>query len=334
MKKWICLLLIACLLTSTLIGCSPKESDNSEQQGSSEPVTVRIAGLKGPTSIGMIRLFEEKPSLGENVDSVYEVAQSPDVLVSKLLSQEVDFATLPTNTAAQLYNKDGNYQLAAISIWGVLYLLTEDENIQSFSDLKGKQIESSNKGTTPDVLFRYLLQKNGLDPESDVALNYDLPHVELAQSMAAGKIETAVLPEPFATMVTLKNENVHIALDFQEEWRKISKSDTSYPQTCLVVNKDFAQTHPDIVKNFLEHYKASIDWMNENPAEAGTLVEKHDIGLQAKMAEKAIPRCNMRFESAEKAAPTVEEYLNMLLEFSPQDIGGKLPDENFYYIEK
>ena len=78
--------------------------------------------------------------------------------------------------------------------------------------------------------------KNGLDPESDVALNYDLPHVELAQSMAAGKIETAVLPEPLQQWSHLKRKRTYRP-GFPRRVEKISKSDTSYPQTCLVVNK-------------------------------------------------------------------------------------------------
>ena len=78
MKK-ILSVLIAIILLFSIGGCSKQEEPYKKE-------IVKIAGLKGPTSIGMIKMFKEKPFLGENLESEYEVAQSPDILVSKLLS--------------------------------------------------------------------------------------------------------------------------------------------------------------------------------------------------------------------------------------------------------
>ncbi|WZL73456.1 ABC transporter substrate-binding protein [Clostridiaceae bacterium 35-E11] len=345
MKKLLSVLM-ALVLIMSVVGCTAQQeetSDNVQQQtpteesqeeASEEQIIAKISGLKGPTSIGMIKMFEEKPSLGENIASTYQVAESPDILVARLLSKEVDFAALPTNVAAKLYNKGAGYNLAAVNIWGVLYVMTQEDNIKDWKDLKGKTINAVAKGSTPDVVFRYLLEKNGLDPEKDVTLDYTLGHVELAQSMSAGKINMGVLPEPFVTNVGMKNEKAQIALNLQDEWKKALGTETSYPQTCIVVREEFAQAHPEAVARFLEELKKSIDWVNANAVEAGVLVEKHEIGMTAKMAEAAIPRCNLRFEDAQKAKEVVDEYLNVLFDYSPKDVGGKLPDENFYYYQK
>lgn len=317
-----------------MVGCSKQEDlkeENIQVEEKKEEVSVKVTGLKGPTSIGMIQLFEENPSLGENIDVEYEVSQSPDLLVSKLVSKEVDFAALPTNVAAKLYNKGAGYELAAVNTWGVLYVMTQGEEIETWEGLKGKKIHSIAKGSTPDVVFRYLLKKNGLDPEKDVTLDYTLGHVELAQAMAGGKVKMAVLPEPFVTMVSMKNKEATIAMNLQDEWKKVLGNDAKLPQGCLVVREEFAKDHPQVVKNFLEEYEKSIHWVNENEKEAGILVEKHGIGMKAKMAEMAIPRCNIRFEDAKDSKDAVERYFKILQEFSPKDIGGKLPDENFYY---
>ncbi|MBF8983950.1 ABC transporter substrate-binding protein [Lutibacter sp. B2] len=326
MKKILSVLIVIILLFS-IGGCSKQEDSYKKE-------IVNIAGLKGPTSIGMIKMFEEKPLLGENLESEYEVAQSPDILVSKLLSKEVDFAALPTNVAAKLYNKKVGYELVAVNTWGVLYIMTQDEDIKDWNDLKGKHINAIAKGSTPDIVFRYLLEKHGLNPETDVTLDYTLGHIELAQSMVAGKVKIALLPEPFVTMVKMKNKEASIAMNIQDEWKNTLGVENAFPQGCLVVRKEFAQKQPDAVERFLEEYKKSIDWVNENKEEAGVLVEKYGIGMKAKMAEMAIPRCNISFKDAKNAKKSVEDYFKVIYDFSPKDIGGKLPDEDFYYHKK
>ncbi|MCT4606987.1 MAG: ABC transporter substrate-binding protein [Marinisporobacter sp.] len=335
MKKIVSFMMIFVLLF-TIVGCSKQEAPekNTKEEKVVEKEAVKIAGLKGPTSIGMIKMFEEKPLLGENIDASYEVEATPDLLVSKLLSKEVDFAALPTNVAAKLYNKGAGYKLAAVNTLGVLYVMTQGEEINNWEALKGKKINVIAKGSNPDVVFKYLLEKNGLDSEKDVKLDYTLSHAELAQAVAAGKIDIAVLPEPFVTMVSMKNKNAKIVMNIQEEWKKALGEDAALLQGCLVVREEFAQENPQAVKSFLEEYEKSINWVNENASQAGTLVEKHGIGMKAKMAEMAIPRCNIVFKDAKNSQKTVEEYLKVIYDFSAKDVGGKLPDENFYYNQK
>ncbi|MCT4619462.1 MAG: ABC transporter substrate-binding protein [Marinisporobacter sp.] len=335
MKKILSFMMILVLLF-TIVGCSKQEvkDESVKEEKVVEKQVVKIAGLKGPTSIGMIKMFEEKPLLGENIDASYEVAATPDLLVSKILSKEVDFAALPTNVAAKLYNKGAGYKLAAVNTLGVLYMMTQGEEINNWEELKGKKINVIAKGSNPDVIFKYLLEKNGLDPEKNVMLDYTLSHAELAQAVAAGKIDIAVLPEPFVTMVSMKNENAKIVMNIQKEWKKALGEDAALLQGCLVVREEFAQKNPEVVKNFLVEYEKSIDWVNENTKEAGMLVEKHGIGMKAKMAELAIPRCNIVFKDTQNSQKTVDEYLKVIYDFSAKDVGGKLPDENFYYNQK
>lgn len=311
------------LLLSATAGCSATK--NSEKE------SVNIAGLQGPTSIGMIKMIEDKPLLGQNVEAIYQVIPTPDIMVSKLLKKEVDFAIIPTNLAAKIYNKGVDYKLAAMSTWGVLYLVGNEAGIKEWKDLKGKTINSIGKGTTPDFVLRYLIQKNGLNPENDITFDYSIEQVELAEAVIANKVKLALLPEPFVTMTLTKNKNIAIIMDLQDEWNKITDGKVPLAQSGLAVRGEFAQRYPDIVAKVLDQYKKSISWVNNNPVEAGILVEKHNIGFKAEIAEQAIPRCNQRYQDAQTAKEAVDTYLKLICDFSPNDIGGKLPDENFYY---
>ena len=59
------------------------------------------------------------------------------------------------------------------------------------------------------MVFRYLLEENGIDSIKDVTLDYTVEQIELAQLMISDKAEIAVLPEPFVTMVLAKNEKIY-----------------------------------------------------------------------------------------------------------------------------
>jgi len=341
MKKVIATMLAFCMLGVLLIACTPKveapesgqgvsneENTEDNNTANSERITVKVAAPGGPTTVSLVKMFKENPSLGENVEVTYESVKSPDLMAAKILSGEVDFTVIPTNLAATLYNKGVKYKLGASTVWGVLYIAGTD-TITSWQDLKGKEIATLGRGLTPDILFKYLLKENGLDPEKDIKLNYLSGPQELAQSVLTGKTSIAVLPEPVLSTVTMKKEYIKIILDLQEEW-ELATGNTSYPQSSLFIKDEIIQRYPEVVDAFLKEYKNSIEWINENPKEAGEWVEELNIGLDSKTAEKSIPGSNLKFVPASEGKNSIEEFLRVLMDFSPESIGGKLPDEGLY----
>jgi NitT/TauT family transport system substrate-binding protein len=321
--------------TNDVTASNSTESFNNTGESSSngtaaEKITVNIGSLKGPTSIGMIKMHEEKPQLSDKITANYIIVPNPEIMVSKLLSGEIDIATLPTNVAAKLYNKGLGYNLAAVTGYGVLYILDNTGELKDWSSLKGKKINVISKGSTPDVALRFLLEKNGLDARNDVKLDYTLEQVELSQMMIANKAEIAILPEPFVTMVLSKNSQVKIALDIEKEWKKVQNGNPM-PMSCIVVKSTLIDNNKEEIDNFLKLYRESIDWVNANIEDAAVLVEKNEIGMDTETAEEAIPRCNIKFTEISLAQGIVQDYLNTILDFSPDDVGGKIPDENFYY---
>jgi NitT/TauT family transport system substrate-binding protein len=307
-------------------------SKNQENEQSTKDLEVKIAGLKGPTSIGMIKLFENPELIDKDAKISIAAIPSPDQVVSNLLNGDLDIAALPTNVAAKVYNKtEGKYKLAGINTYGVLYILTNNSEIKSIEDLKDKKISISGKGSTPDFVLNYLLTKNGLDPEKDVEINYLPSHNEVAQGVIAGDIEIAVIPQPFVTMVTMQNKDIKISLDLQEEWKKVDEKNSNLMMGCIVVKSEFADKYPEFLESFLSEYDKSVKWVNENPKEAGILVENHGILPKAKIAELAIPKCNIVYVNAEDSKASTDAFLKVLHSFDPASVGGKLPDEGFYY---
>ncbi len=332
MRRIVPLVLIAALLLGfgavNLAARGMQEVEESAEDP--PPITVEAASLKGPSGFGMIKLFEDKPELGALGDSNFTVLPSPKEMVARVAGGEVDFAVLPANMAAKLYTAGPGYKLGAVVGMGVLHGLSRDPDVKNWEDLKGKTVYSIGKGATPDYLLHYLLSQHGMDPKQDVKVNFSVSSgPQLAQLLISGKIDTAVLPEPFVTMVKAKAKDVRKVLDFQAAWKRIQGGESTYPITVVVVRPELAENRPELVDRFLKAYSESIEWVNDNPAEAADLIGKYDV-MPAALAKPAIPNCNLKYIYSSEARGIMEGFLQVLLDFNPASIGGQLPDDGFY----
>ncbi len=287
---------------------------------------LRLGVLNGPSCIPAAYLLDE---------SVEKFAD-PQALLPKMLKGEIDVGFMPANVAAKVYNSsNGAIQCVAITGNGNLSLITTDASVKSFADLKGKTVAVAGQGATPEYMFRYLLDKNGIaaDSADGVTLDFSIPTAQIAAQLISGKIEYAVVPEPFATVAQTKSDKVVVAVDLQAEYEKFEGKGKVYPLTVMVVTKNFAKKNSKVLKSFLADYQESLAKTLENPMEAGKLCEDFGLGLAAAIVAKSVPKANYVFIAAGKsdAKKKIEELLNVFLSYDASSIGGKLPDKNFYY---
>lgn len=327
MKKFIRMILLLCLMTIGVTSCAAKEPEIQEN------VTIHIAGLKGPTSMGMVKMIEDKKDVQTGVLYDFTMYTAADEIVSKIAKGEIDIAAIPANLASILYQKtEKGITVIDINTLGVLYVVENGTSIQSFSDLKGKTIYMTGKGTTPEYALNYLLGKNGLTRD-DVAVEFKTEATEVASILQNTENAVGLLPQPFVTVACNQNEALRIALNLTEEWDKVQGEEKSSLVTGVtVVRNQFLEEHPEAVKTFLEEHKFSADFVNKNIEEAAALIESYDI-VKAVIAEKAIPYCNITCITGKEMKEKLSGYLNSLLEQNPEAVGGQLPDEAFYYTK-
>ena len=285
--------------------------------------------------MAMIRMIDDKPFLQGDTPSEFIIRNEPNQVKTMIMEGSVDFAVIPSTMAALLYNNEIPYILAAIPVWGSLYLFGNDTSIHNWADLKGKKVSLMARGMTPDIMFRYLAINNGIDPDKDIELDYSFPnHIELANAIAAGVSDLGVISEPLVTLVMAKNFGILPILDLNLEWQKLFGDSIPFVQTALMVKREIAENSPEIVDEYLELLQESISWVNQNPLEASKLIVQYDILPDTFMAMRSIPRCNLHYAQAFKEMKGIQEYLKVFYTFNPQIIGGKLPDEKFYYKEQ
>jgi NitT/TauT family transport system substrate-binding protein len=298
-------------------------------RGTSETKTLTIYSLRGSPGVGMIRLFENTPVI-PGFDVKLEALAQVDLMAARFISGEAKVGILPPNMAAKIASSGKDIRAVAVIGSGMLSLLSSDPEINNLADLRGKTVEVAGQGATPDYVFRKILISNGLVPDRDLRLSFSLAPPEIAQSLIAGRISTALIPEPFISMALLGRPDLKSIVDIQEEWVKAGGSG-NYPMTLLVVDGDFASANPDAVRIIIDAVKSSIEWVKTHPVEAGFLVEKHDFGFRAPIAAEAIPKSNYVFIPAAEARPSLEALFRVFLENTPASIGGALPRDRFYY---
>lgn len=326
--------LLVFVIMFAFTGCQ-KQQVPVEQPGLQEPqpkTVIRIVTLKGPTGMGMVQLMELNEEGNTELDYEFDVLGSPDDLVGKIVSGEVDVATVPTNLAMVLYNRtQGQIQLAAVNTLGVLYLLENGDSIQTVEDLRGKTVFTTGKGASPDYIFRNILKMNNLVEDKDVILEYRLQHTELAAAMASGDVKIGLLPQPHVATAMMRNKDLRIALNLTEEWQNAMGDNSKLIMGTLIVQKSFLEENKEAFNKFLDEYKESVEFVNSKQQEAAGLMEKFEILPNAQVALRAIPYSAIVFIDAMEAKTQLDELYQILFEFDPRSVGNKLADGDFYY---
>jgi len=321
MKKFICSMIVI-LTILMMAGCGAKK----------ESTSIRIGALKGPTTMGLVKLMDDANNAKTANEYSFTMAAGADELLPKMISGDLDIALVPANVAAVLYNKtNGGIKVIDINTLGVLYAVSGDDSITEVSDLKGKSVFLTGKGTTPDYVTQYLLQANGIDIE-DVAIEYKSEATEVAAMLKERPDSVGILPQPFVTAACMQNESLNVVLDYTKEWNEISNESGSRLVTGVtVVRSEFLSEHEDAVKEFLSEHKASAEYINANPEDGAKLVVSTGIIEKEPIALKAIPLCNITYIDGKDMKDSLSGYLSVLFNLDPSTVGGALPDEDFYY---
>ncbi len=321
-RAWILLLSLIMMFS---LGCKDiKVYQETEVQ------TLKVYYPGGGPGLSIAKLAVEKPIIDKNIDIDYEFVSSPDLLVSKLLNGDADIAIVPSNLAAQAYNKDMGYKLIGTSVWGTLHLISSD-HIDSFDDLKAREIYSFGKDMTPDLVFKYILTENEIDVDKDISTVYLGAASEVGPAFLGGKTNLGVFSEPVSTNILMKNPEAKIVLDFNKEWIDMIGSTNGYPQASLIIKSDLIENHGDFVDKFIKVYEESQVWAKANPEELGQYAEDMEIGMKKEMIVNGIERMNIGPLAIDEGKFAYETYYNMLLDMAPEVIGGRLPDEGFYF---
>ncbi len=326
-KRLFTLALTAALAVSMLAGCGKGEQKK-------EAEVVRIASMKGPTSMGLVHLYNDVDNQAAHLKYEYSIVGSADEINPKLISGELDVAAVPANVASVLWNKtNGGVQVLAINTLGVLYIVEKNgETVTDIASLKGKTIVATGKGATPEASLAYILKANGLDIDKDVTVEWKSEASEVVSYMATQDSAIALLPQPYVTVAQAQLSDLRVAIDLNQPWN--SASGKQMVTGVLVARTEFVKNNPNTVKTMLEEMQMNSDKALNDKSATAALIAQYGIVAKAPIAEKALPNCNLVFIKGSVLEDTLSSYLKTLYDFKSQLVGGNLPDGTFYYTGK
>ena len=352
MKKLISLLLVL-IMALSLIACGASEpaapeapaepaapvepatpetpAEPEPEPAPAEPVTIRIGGQQGPTSMGMVKMLKDSEN-GLTANKYEYVLDNADALNTALMKGELDVVGISANAISILNAKSqGQVLFCAVNALGCNYFLENGNTITDLQSLKGKTIYSVGKGLTPEYCMAHIFQLHGMDLYKDVEIIWKSDANEIVSILATTPGAIGMLPQPVATVVQMQAPDVRVAIDLVEAWEE-KDTESKFILAGLAVRKDFAEQNPEALKAFLEDYAASTQFVNENPAEGAALIEEYGL-FKAPIAQKAIPSSNLVCITGQEMADVTTAYLQILHDQSPESVGGAMPvAENFYWI--
>ena len=322
---------------TTAAGAETSEAETTaaeaETATQADRAPVRVGSLKGPTSMGLVKLMDDNEKGTSAASYEFTMVTAADELIGKVASGDLDIALIPANVASVLYNKtNGGISVIDINTLGVLDIVASDDSIKSIADLKGKTLALTGKGTTPDYVIHYLMKENGLS-EDDVKLEFKSEPTEVAALLKEQPDTIGLLPQPFVTAACAQNESLKIILDLTSEWDALQGEGGSRMVTGVtVVRNAFLDERGADVDTFLKEHAASAEFANAEPDAASELIAAAGIIEKAPVAKKALPYCNITCLTGEDMKTALSGYLKVLFEQDPKAVGGTLPEDTFYYV--
>lgn len=314
-----------------LSGCAQKTA----QQTTPKLPELKIAASQGAGSYPLAPLAENNSLQSIADKTTIESWVTSEQLSAMVTSNQVHFIMAPVTNAIMLHNKGADVKLANVAVWGMLYILSADDSVTSLADLKGKQVAvTGGSSGYHGTVFRHILIKNNIDPDKDLTiLNMDM--AESSSKLATGEIKLALSNEPNSSVAIANsakgNVTVKRAIDLQAEWGKATGSSARIPQAGLIVVGANAK-NTALVNEVLKQFDTNAKWINENPAAAGPVVEKYFPKMRASAVQQSLPFARLEPVSSPQCKEEVNAFLAEYLKTAPPaSIGGKMPDDSFYY---
>ena len=250
-KKVLCVVILAMLFLC--VGCVDKGTE-----------VVNIGYFNNITHAQALLMKSEKTleqQLGSDVEVKWTAFNAGPAEVEALFAGDIDIGYIgPVPALTANVKSSGDVQvLAGATKGGAVLVCSPSQDISGVEDLDGKTVSIPLLGNTQHLSLLKVLSDNGLAPvTSGGSVNVSaVSNADVANTMNRGDIDAALVPEPWGA--TLIEDGAKVVIEYDEIYLN-----GDYDVAVVVVRKEFAQKHPDIVEQFLQvHEETSGKLMHE-----------------------------------------------------------------------
>jgi NitT/TauT family transport system substrate-binding protein len=254
MKKLLSLVLSLVLVTMMLLsGCSSKSNLTSITLNE-----VAHSIFYAPQYVAIEEGYFEDEGLKINLVN----GNGADKTMTALVSGNADIGFMGSEASIYIYNEgaeDYAINFAQLTQRAGNFLVGHlDAKNFKWTDLVGKEVIGGRIGGMPEMVFEYILKKNGIDPEKDLTIIHNIDYGLTAGAFSGGTGEYTIEFEPFATALEQEGNGYVIA--------SLGKESGYVPYTAYSAKKSYIEKNPDVIQGFTNAIQKGLEYVNTHSA--------------------------------------------------------------------
>ena len=255
MKKIVCGILAGCLVLATATGCQKNASGKTPITLNEVAHSIFYAPQYAAIELGY---FDE-----EGLDVTLVNGGGADKVMTALVSGEADIGFMGSEASVYTYaNGEADYAVNFAQLTqraGNFLVGREPEPDFQWENLKGKKVLGGRAGGMPQMVFEYILKKNGIDPKTDLSIDQSINFGLTAAAFTSNDADYTVEFEPFATALEQEG-NGHVAASLGE-------SSGYVPYTAYCAKKSYIEKNPEIIQKFTNAIQKGLEYVNSHTSE-------------------------------------------------------------------
>lgn len=158
-------------------------------------------------------------------------------------------ATDPVVNFAQLTQRAGNFLVAR-----------EEMPDFKWEDLKGEKVLGGRKGGMPEMVFEYILKKNGIDPQKDLTIDQSVDFGSTAAAFTSDDSAAYTVEfEPSATILEKEGAGYVVA--------SLGEASGYVPYTSYSAKASYMKENPEIIQKFTDALQKGMDYVQSHTPE-------------------------------------------------------------------
>ena len=206
--------------------------------------------------------IEEGYFADEGIDLTLVTGFGADKTMTALLTGEADIGFMGSESTIYTYKEgasDYAVNFAQLTQRAGNFLVSR-EPIDNFSwdMLIGKDVLGGRAGGMPEMVFEYILKKNGIDPANDLSIDQSIDFGSTAAAFSGGQAEFTVEFEPHATSLEAKGDGYVVA--------SLGEDSGYVPYTAFSAKKSYIAANPEIITSFTNALQKGMDYVQSHSA--------------------------------------------------------------------
>ena len=198
----------------------------------------------------------------EGIDIELINSAGADKVMTAVLSNDVQIGFAGPEASIYIYNegsKDFAQVFAQVTKRDGSFLISRESGDFKWEDLKGKHILPGRKGGVPYMTLQYVLNKHGLNTETDLNFDNSISFDAMASAFVSGTGDYVTVFEPIATSFEIENKG-HIVASVGEAADEI-------PYTAYFAKKSYIESNPEVIQKFVNAIYKGQTWVDTHSAE-------------------------------------------------------------------